>query len=167
MKIGSGSRSESRKPSGSTWPQTAPVSLVVLQPEPARYPRTTHSIGSMSKLAADHRAPVGSQLEQVVRDDLLVRENQKAERPVRTRPLSGIGVRQDDVEGRDPVACDEQQPIVVQREDLAHLAACDVNRLRHDDLLLGRVASQSLEDDIRMPGEGIEVEDLVEGHARC
>ena len=31
--------------------------------------------------------------------------------------------RQDDVEGRDPVARDEQQALVVELVDLAHLAA--------------------------------------------
>ena len=40
--------------------------------------------------------------------------------------------RQDDVERRDAVARDEQQPLVVEREDLAHLAAAEVDcGLRH------------------------------------
>ncbi len=46
VKIGSGSRSDSRSPEGSVTPQTRPVFRYSFQPEPDRYPRATHSIGS-------------------------------------------------------------------------------------------------------------------------
>ena len=39
--------------------------------------------------------------------------------------------REDDVEGRDAVRCDEQQPLVVECVELADLAATDVHCFRH------------------------------------
>ena len=60
-----------------------------------------------------------------------VRANQNADIPVSTRPLSGIGVGRmtSNVEIRS--RGDEQQPLVVERVDLAHLAAREVQGLRH------------------------------------
>ena len=46
VKIGSGRRSDSRKPFGSGMPHTSPFSLYSAHPEPERYPRTTHSTGN-------------------------------------------------------------------------------------------------------------------------
>ena len=50
-----------------------------------------------------------------------VRSNQKADSPVSTLPLSGIGVGMDHVVGRDAVGGDHQQPVaeVVHLADLA------------------------------------------------
>ena len=63
----------------------------------------------------------------------VVRANQNAESPVSTRPLSGIGVGQHDVERRDPVGRDEQQPVVVERVELADLAAAEMRGgFRHE-----------------------------------
>ncbi len=48
VKIGSGRRSDSRRPAGNSIPQIAPDSRYSRHPEPERYPRTTHSTGYMS-----------------------------------------------------------------------------------------------------------------------
>ena len=60
-----------------------------------------------------------------------VRANQKADRPVSTRPLSGIGVPSttSNVEMRSLAT--SKQPLVVERVDLADLPAPDVDSLRH------------------------------------
>ena len=46
VKIGSGNSDDSWRPAGSLIPQTACRSWYSFHPEPARYPRTTHSMGS-------------------------------------------------------------------------------------------------------------------------
>ena len=46
VKIGVGSRSDSRRPDGRLTPQTEPVATYSFQPDPDRYPRATHSIGT-------------------------------------------------------------------------------------------------------------------------
>ena len=48
VKIGSGSLSPSRNPSGSGTPHTVPLCWYSTQPEPVRYPRATHSTSTMS-----------------------------------------------------------------------------------------------------------------------
>ena len=61
-----------------------------------------------------------------------VRANQNAGEPGEHAALVGDLGRQDDVERRDAVARDEQQPLVVERVELAHLAARRRGRrLRH------------------------------------
>ena len=66
-----------------------------------------------------------------------------------TRPLSGISVGQDDVEGRDAVARDEQQALVVERVELANLAARDVAcGFRHGRVLLRDEACEAVEDGV-------------------
>ena len=57
-----------------------------------------------------------------------VRSNQKCDRPVSTRPLSGISSGQHDVEHRDAVARDHQQPVVADLVELAHLARVEVRQ---------------------------------------
>ena len=47
---------------------------------------------------------------------------------VRISPLSGIGGVEDEVEGRDAVAGDHQQPAVGQLVEVAHLAGVEVRR---------------------------------------
>src|SRR5207248_2064176 len=46
VKIGSGNSEDSASPRGRRTPQTVSVWQYSFQPEPARYPRTTHSIGN-------------------------------------------------------------------------------------------------------------------------
>ena len=48
VKIGSGRQSPSCNPAGSAMPQTVPDAWYSLNPDPVRYPRTTHSTGSIS-----------------------------------------------------------------------------------------------------------------------
>ena len=60
-----------------------------------------------------------------------VSANQNRDRPVRTRPLSGIIDRQDDIEGADPVGRDEQQPAVVEHVQVADLAGAQERLSQH------------------------------------
>ena len=72
------------------------------------------------------RAAVVAQREQVVRDDLArAREPERRQAGQHAALVGDLG-RQDDVEGRDAVAGDEQQALVVERVELADLAASDV-----------------------------------------
>src|SRR5579864_2320352 len=48
VKMGSGSWSDSFKPEGKGIPQTLPLVLYSFQPDPDKYPRTTHSTGNIS-----------------------------------------------------------------------------------------------------------------------
>ena len=57
VKIGSGSRSDSRSPGGSLTPHTEPFCWYSFQPEPDRYPRATHSIGNGSVLRTSMDRP--------------------------------------------------------------------------------------------------------------
>ena len=113
--------------------------------------------------AALGRAAVVAQREQVVRDELARRANQNAERPVSTRPLSGISVGQDDVERRDPVARDEQQPVVVERVELADLAAPTCVRLQTwTGSSFGTRACRRSKTRVDVRDGRVEVEDVVE-----
>ena len=104
VKMGSGRRSDSLRPLGRPTPHTRPVSRYSFHPEPDRYPRATHSIGttsarrtSMARPASHSRSSAedsGNLATSAVSRWLAtmcdVRSNQKRDRPVRTRPLSGI-----------------------------------------------------------------------------
>ena len=58
VKMGSGSRSDSRRPGGSEIPQTVPAPRYSFQPDPARYPRATHSMSMGRRLARQHGAAI-------------------------------------------------------------------------------------------------------------
>src|SRR5207247_1192204 len=78
------------------------------------------------------RATVRPDAEQVVGDELArplePERGQPREHAALVRDLG----RKDDVEDRDAVAGDEQQALVVEREQLANLAGTDVDRgFRH------------------------------------
>ena len=103
VKIGSGSRSASRRPSGRRIPQTCPVFRYSAQPEPARYPRATHSNGMTSHLRTITDRPASSGASawssSGKRDMSVSRRwfstsenfrNQKLDSWVRILPLSGI-----------------------------------------------------------------------------
>ena len=96
VKIGSGSRSDSRRPVGSSIPQTAPVWRYSRHPEPERYPRATHSTGYMSRRLTRSARPSASAGTSSERKWLgtmsRVVSNQKTDIWVSTLPLSGIGV---------------------------------------------------------------------------
>jgi hypothetical protein len=74
----------------------------------------------------------GPQRDQVVWDDLSrAREPEAGETGEHAALVRDLG-RQHDVEGRDAVAGDEQQALGIELEDLADLAARDVDgRFRH------------------------------------
>ena len=96
VKIGSGSFSDSRNPSGSSIPHTDPDSRYSRQPDPDRYPRTTHSTGYMSSLRARIARSVtssgtSSEMKWLGTMSPLI-SNQKIDIWVNTFPLSGIGV---------------------------------------------------------------------------
>jgi hypothetical protein len=106
VKIGSVRRSDSTSPSVSRMPQTVPASRYSFHPDPARYPRATHSMGIISARRTYMVRPANSSrcsengsgisaTSSVTRwlvTRSAVRANQNSERPVRTRPLSGIGL---------------------------------------------------------------------------
>ena len=54
-----------------------------------------------------------------------VSANQNRDRPVRTRPLSGIAVGRTTSKALMPVRRDEQQPVVVERVQVADLAGAE------------------------------------------
>src|SRR5207302_9506 len=72
------------------------------------------------------RATVVTEREQVVRDELTRSREPEAGKAGEHAALVGDLGRQDDVECRDAVAGDEQQAFVVERVELADLAAADV-----------------------------------------
>ena len=78
------------------------------------------------------RAAVVAEREQVIRDELPgAREPEGGEAGEHAALVGNLG-REDDVEGRDAVGGDEQQPLVVEGVELAHLAAPEVDGgLRH------------------------------------
>jgi len=94
VKIGRGSLSDSCRPSGRPTPQTEPLSWYSFQPEPDRYPRTTHSIGYIWSLRTRTARPStssGTSLEMKWFGQMsFVFSNQKFDIWVRTLPLSGI-----------------------------------------------------------------------------
>ena len=118
VKIGSGSRSDSRSPAGSR-DRRSRRSRVVL---PAR----AGEVAAHDALDRQHleppaldRAAVLAQREQVVRDELArPREPERGEAGEHAALVRDLG-RQDDVEGRDPVAGDEEQALLVERVELA------------------------------------------------
>ena len=128
VKIGSGSRSDSRSPAGSSMPETAPVALVVL-PAGARDVAAHDALDRqhLQPLAraargraprpARRRSPTGSGWGRSSR----VSPNHRTERPVSTLALVGDRRGMDDVVGGDAVGGDHQQvvPEVVHLADLA------------------------------------------------
>ena len=123
VKIGSGSCSDSVRPAGSSVAADRAGREVVL---PAR----AGEVAADDALDRQHleapalgRAAVAPQREQVVRHEVArLREPERRE-PGEHAALVGDLGRQHDVEGRDPVARDEQQAVVVERVQLADLAA--------------------------------------------
>src|SRR5581483_3075699 len=78
--------------------------------------------------AALRRAAVRTETEQVVRDEVAgLREPVPGEAGEDASLVRDLG-RQHDVERRDAVARDEQQPVVVEREEFTDLAAAEVRR---------------------------------------
>ena len=72
-------------------------------------------------------APVGAKVEQVVGDDVARPGEPEAGEAREDAALVGDLGRKHDVEHGDSVAGDEEQPVVVEREQLAYLPAGDVN----------------------------------------
>src|SRR5207244_8479560 len=67
------------------------------------------------------RAAVGAHAEQVVRADVAgARKPERGEAGEDAALVRDLG-RQDDVEGRDPVAGDEKEPVLAEGVELAHL----------------------------------------------
>ncbi len=79
-----------------------------------------------------HRARVRAQLQEVVRHELArPREPERGQAREHAPLVRDVG-GQDDVEGRDPVARDEQEALLVECVDLADLSRGDVGRgFRH------------------------------------
>ena len=149
VKIGSGSCSRLDQPGGQRVAADLAGGEVVL---PAR----AGEVAADDALDRQHleppalgRAAVLAQREQVVRDELACPREPEAREPGQHAALVGDLRRQDDVEGRDAVARDEQQALVVERVELADLAAADVQGFRHvTGSSFGRDVLQAVEDDV-------------------
>ena len=104
VKIGSAKRALSVSPSGSSMPQTVPLCWYSFQPDPARYPRTTHSTGTTSVLRTRLERPASARASisagrSIFSTSVVIRwfgsfnrSNQKAAIWVKRRPLSGMPV---------------------------------------------------------------------------
>ena len=106
VKIGSGSLSDSRNPAGSLIPHTEPLFLYSFHPEPEMYPRTTHSMVTMSALTTSIERPRNwsayfcnsagycamSAVARWLGTMSLRNSNQNSESCVSTRPFSGMPV---------------------------------------------------------------------------
>ena len=124
--IGSGSRLDSTRAAGSACPQTArwrdsPSSRIRTDSRERPLPPAA-SRGVGTRASGRRRGA-----EQVVRDDLAGQPEPERRQAGEDAALVGDLGRKDDVEGRDPVGGDEQQPLVVERVQLAHLSAREVD----------------------------------------
>ena len=147
VKIGSGRRSDSRRPRGGRGPDGRAGRQVVLPPGAGEVAADDALDRQHLEAPALGRAAVVAQREQVVRDEVARPREPESREPGEHAALVGDLGRKDDVEHRDAVARDEQQTLVVERVELAHLAASDVHGgLRHGRLLLDARAVQPLED---------------------
>ena len=100
-------------------------------PRPGEVAADDELDGQHLEASAFERAPIGSDREEVVSDDL-ARAGEPERREAGEHPaLVGDLRREHDVEGRDAVGCDEEQLPLTERVDLADLPARDVRRLRH------------------------------------
>ena len=95
-------------------------------------------------------------------DPAVLREPEPREAGQHAALVGDLG-RQHDVEGRDPVARDEQQALVVEGVDLAHLAAGDVAAASDmDGLLLRGEGCRRSKTASTWATVAVEVEDVVE-----
>ena len=100
-------------------------------PRPGEVAADDELDGQHLEASTFERAPIGSDREEVVSDDL-ARAGEPERREAGEDPaLVGDLRREHDVEGRDAVGCDEEQLPLTERVDLADLPARDVRRLRH------------------------------------
>src|SRR3990170_3158184 len=107
-----------------------PRGPVVLPPRAGEIPAHHALDREHVEFPADHRPAVGAELEEMVGDDLACPSEPERREPGEHLPLVRDRRRQDDVEGRDPVAGDELEAPVAELEDLPYLPARDMNRLR-------------------------------------
>ena len=77
------------------------------------------------------RTPVRQDSPEMVRDDVGGTSEPERREAGQHASLVGNRRREHDVEGGDAVARDEEQPVLVERVDLADLAAREVHGLRH------------------------------------
>ena len=98
----------------------------------------------------------------MIRDDVLrPREPERREAGEHAALVGDLG-RQDHVEGRDPVGGDEQQALVVEGVELAHLAAARDGSRPQAWTCSTAERAKPVEDDVDMACVGAEVEDGIE-----
>src|SRR5437667_11365738 len=97
---------------------------------PVVLPARTGKVAAHDTLERQHlepsalgRAAVGAQAEQVVRADVARSSEPEPGEAGENAALARNLGRQDDVEGRDPVARDEEEPVLLEGVELPHLAA--------------------------------------------
>ena len=117
-------------------PQIFPVARYSFQPDPERYPRTTHSIGSGCVLRTTIERPASSSAILIKRSRKLrgaqnmvgnhvVQQIEPEQRELcQHAPFVGNGRGHDDIKRRKPVGGDNQQP-VAEIINVADLAARD------------------------------------------
>ena len=130
--IGSGRRSDSRRPAGQLVTANGPCPDVVLPAGPRQIAADDDLDREHLEAPALERPAVVAKREQMVRDELLrPREPERGETGEHAALVRDLG-RQDHVEGRDPVGGDEQQALVVEGVELSYLPAGEMDRgLRH------------------------------------
>src|SRR5262245_20758405 len=126
------------------------------------YPRTTHSIGSISSRRHSVERPSAWRPRRWWGTIELVRANQNADRPVSTRPLSGISVDSttSKVEIRSLATSRSRSSSSAYSSLTFPLPTCAASGM--DGLLLPDERAQSLEDSVDVACVSSEVEDGIE-----
>src|SRR5262249_43225672 len=126
------------------------------------YPRTTHSIGSISSRRHSVERPSAWRPRRWLGTIELVRANQNADRPVSTRPLSGISVDSttSKVEVRSLATSRSRSSSSAYSSLTFPLPTCAASGM--DGLLLPDERAQSLEDSVDVACVSSEVEDGIE-----
>ena len=137
VKIGSGSLSDSRNPAGSLIPQTEPLFLYSFHPDPEIYPRTTHSMVTMSAQTTSIERPRNwsayfcssagycamSAVARWLGDDVLEKLKPEQRQLRQYASLFRDAGGQHVIESRDAVGGHEQQVIGIDLVDVADFSA--------------------------------------------
>src|SRR6185503_18066995 len=104
----------------------------VVRPAGSREVATDDDLdGKHLEPATLERAAVVAQRDEMVRDEMARPCEPERRQPCEYPSLVGDLGGEDDVERRDAIAGDEHEPVVAERVEVAHLAAAEVQGLRH------------------------------------